>query len=175
MQSLRIVARFQRFMGIEASDARDLEVVLEATLEVLGELAKKADRFPAVLRQAEKEADGLPSGVVWQPRLVEFFEDLDPLEQRFQDFDDKFAELYAAREGLISNVANAARKELRQPRKAMLGHAVSDLQFFDHPKLGKDYIAYGVGTLKEWAQAYGKWLADATRGVLAQLKKAQKK
>ena len=52
--------------------------------------------------------------------------------------------------------------------------AIGGIEFFDHPKLGKDTIAYDAKRLKEWASAYDKWLADAARGLKAHLKKVPK-
>ncbi len=90
------------------------------------------------------------------------------------DLDDQLAGVYFNTEGPLSALANTARKDLRQSRKARIGYAIENPEFFDHPKLGKDFIAYDIRSLKEWAQAYGKWLTDATRAIQAHLKKASK-
>lgn len=171
---LRITARFQRNLLQERTAAApDLGVTLNDALQALSGLESWFKAFAGVLRQAEQDTEGLPSGWVWQPRFVKFFEGADVFESQLRESDDRLAGIYYGQDK-ESDIANAARGDLRQPRKAQIGYAIEEIQFFDHPKLGKDYIAYDVKRLKEWAAAYGKWLTDAARGLNANLKKAQR-
>lgn len=153
--------------------APSLAMTLTDAIQSVEALGSWAKGFPAILRQAEQDAETLPAGWVWQARFVKFFEGADVFESQLRDLEDRLAGIYYGQDK-ESDIANAARGDLRQPRKAQIGYAIEVIQFFDHPKLGKDYIAYDVKRLKEWAAAYGKWLADATRGLNANLKKAQK-
>ncbi len=172
--SLRIAARYQRSLLQERKAASpNLVATLTEAIQSLGGLKSWFQTFPTVLQQAEQESEGLPAGWVWQPRFVRFFEGADVFESQLRDIDDRLAGIYYE-QGKASDVANAARGEIRQPRKAQIGYAIGGIEFFDHPKLGKDTIAYDAKRLKEWASAYDKWLADAARGLKAHLKKVPK-
>lgn len=151
----------------------NLSVALNDALQALSGLESWFKSFAGVLRQAEQDTEGLPDGWVWQPPFVKFFEGADVFESQLREIDDRLAGIYYD-QGKKGDIANAARGDIRQPRKAQIGHAIGALDFFVHPKLGKDTIAYDVKRLKEWAAAYDKWLADAARGLKANLKKAQK-
>lgn len=153
--------------------APDLVLTLTEAVRGVDALESWLKGFPSVLRQAEQETEGLSEGWVWQPRFVKFFEGADVFESQLREAEDRLAGIYYE-QTKASDLANAARGDLRQPKKAQIGYAIGGLQFFDHPKLGKDYIAYDVKRLKEWAAAYGKWLTDAARGLKANLKKAQR-
>lgn len=151
----------------------DILPMLEEALEVHTELHKWASHFPAVLRVAEQEADGLPPGWVWQDRFVRFFEAYDAMEAKLQGLDDGLMSLARA-QSPASILAKVARSATSEPPKARVTYAISDFQFFEHPELGRDHIAYEVGKLKTWAQAFDRWGQESSRMLQTEIRQADR-
>ena len=106
---------------------------------IYSRLGAWAREFSQILRQAIREAEGLPPGWVWQERFVDYF-------RRYELFADQLRDL--GRE---------------PPRKAQIDYAIGVIEFFPHPDSGQEMIAYQVARLKEWAKEFNAWLGSSLK------------
>jgi hypothetical protein len=153
----------------EAAWSEDTEANFGLLLEK-AEVVHKALRiwirkFPTVLRQAEQEAEGLESGMVWQDRLVDFWKETDAKRDQLFEFDTEAESLWSqASSGKIRNLINEFRGALDPvDHKARIEYAFGDPQFF--PKDDRQAIAYPVKRLGEWARACEAWIEESVRVI----------
>lgn len=169
----RVAARFQRRGHNRFVDA-DFQKAVDDALDVHRRYQALVAKFPGVLRQALKEAEGLPEGWVWQQRFVKYWEPLDQMERELQAADEVFDWLYITSKKLQDQANISREATYAPPRKARVEHAFDVIEFFKRDD-GRDYIAYSVAQLQEWAEAFEKWSKASTRQLQTQAKKARRK
>lgn len=158
-----------------AAGPEDLLPTMEAAVAAHADLRQWVNQFPNVLRASLQETQGLPDGWVWQDRFVKLFQGYDAIEERLRTLDDRLEDIYLNQDW-VSDIANVARSATAEPPpRARVSYAINDFQFFEHPHIGRDHIAYDVDTLKEWATAFEKWVTDSVRMLQVEMRKAKRR
>jgi hypothetical protein len=156
-----------RYLKVAAS--KELENLLKDALSELKKWKAWSGGFQFTLKDAQKGAEGLSPGEVWQDEFVAFWKPFDPIERRLIDISDAIVPVLADAM-LWAEVTNY----LDPPRGARIEDAISKVLFRDHPKKGS-HIAYTVADLEAWDQKFTKWLDGAISGVNKVKAKAKKK
>lgn len=151
----------------------ELIPTLEAAEGIYMDLHKWVHGFPAVLRAAERDTDGLPDGWVWQDHFVRFFQAYDDLEARITNLDEGLQDI-ALEQPALSDIAKVARTATTEPPlKARVSYAIGDFQFFE--RAGRDAIAYETDILKEWALAFSHWVGSSLRVLKAEIREGTRR
>lgn len=148
--------------------------MLEKAVDVHSQLQRWIDRFPAILKEARKEAQDLPEGLVWQDRFVPYWSELDAWEKELSELSYQAEGLEypkgSANVALRRTIENTLSKH-STPDKARLTYAIDRVHFEFSTKLNrKDHIAYEISRLETWARAFEAWTHEAKRTLLASIK-----
>lgn len=157
-----------------ADDVKAVKQLLDKVIREVTALSTYAKSLDRAIQKAQKAADGLPSGWVWQKDIVAVIQDMDKYLKPLSKLDSDLEDFWLSHGGKLGEIANVARDATYEPPDhARLDHAISDLEFFPDPKTGREEIAYSVSTLKEWASALNKWVDKSLKMLAAEKRRAK--